>query len=158
MNFRNIISDCVALEQDVIALADAPATQKLAADVATLLADLGLESSLHTLGGPFDTFRDYVPAIADYRHGRVDHAGLLSRLQATRMGRTPNPQRICNIIALANVIGPIVSAMIGGFTWTPIPLPAFCTAPAPGGMPARSPLSEDEVDRLGRAVWAGMFA
>jgi hypothetical protein len=127
---------------------------KVATDVAALLSDFGLDNSLHTLGGPFDRFQDFTAAISEYRAGRLSHDELVTELGAAKIGRTPNPQRICMAIELANIIGRIVESMMQPpETWVVIPLPAFCTMPpTPAGA-----LANDELQRLAHAVLAGMF-
>ena len=158
MNLAKVVTDCVTLESDVLALGTDPAAVKVATDVAALLSDFGLDNSLHTLGGPFDRFQDFTAAIAQYRAGALDSAGLVDTLGAARIGRTPNPQRICTAIAFANIIGPIVMSMMQPpGHWTPIPLPPFCTAPTPTGAPAGS-VDSGELQRMTHAVLAGMFA
>ena len=155
MNLAKVVTDCVTLESDVLALGTDPAAVKVATDVAALLSDFGLDNSLHTLGGPFDRFQDFTAAISEYRAGRLSHDELVTELGAPKLGRTVNPQRVCNAIEIANIVGPIVAQMVGGgYVWTPIPLPAFCTTPTPAG----AALASEEVQRLGAAVWEGMFA
>ena len=154
MNLAKVVTDCVTLESDVLALGTDPAAVKVATDVAVLLSDFGLDNSLRFLGGPFDHFQDFTAAIAQYRGGSLDSPGLLATLAAPRIGRTPNPQRICNAIAIANIVGPIVAQMVGGgYVWTPIPEPAYCLTPTPAG----PLLASDEAERLSQAVVAGLF-
>ena len=153
MNLAKVVTDCVTLESDVLALGTDPAAVKVATDVAALLSDFGLDNSLHTLGGPFDRFQDFTAAISEYRAGRLSHDELVTELGAAKIGRTPNPQRICMAIELANIIGPIVESMMQPpGTWAVIPLPAFCTTPTPAGA-----LANGELSRLAHAVLAGMF-
>ena len=154
MNLAKVVTDCVTLESDVLALGTDPAAVKVATDVAVLLSDFGLDNSLYTLGGPFDRFQDFTAAIAQYRHGELAGAALPEVLAAPKFCRTPNPQRICNAIAIANIVGPIVAQMVGGgYVWTPIPEPAYCLTPTPAG----PLLASDEAERLSQAVVAGLF-
>ena len=82
MNLAKVVTDCVTLESDVLALGTDPAAVKVATDVAVLLSDFGLDNSLHNLGGPFDRFQDFTAAIAQYRSGSLDAPGLLATLAA----------------------------------------------------------------------------
>jgi hypothetical protein len=77
-------------------------------------------------------FRSFSGAFRDYREGNLTSEGLVAEMSKTHLGRTPNPQRICVAIAFANIIGPIIMSMMQPpGVWIPIPLPAFCTTPAP---------------------------
>jgi hypothetical protein len=75
-------------------------------------------------------FRYVSSALREYRDGTIDAAECTTLLDSPPVGRTPNPNRICIIIAWANVIGPIMAAYMG-FVWIPLPVPPQCVTTAP---------------------------
>jgi hypothetical protein len=121
--------------------------------------------------GLLDNFGDFTEAIRAYRAKQLAGDQVATRLALPRIGRTPNPQRICTAIMLANVIGPIVDGMMQPpQKWTPIPMPAFCLAPSPSASVTLTPvpdaigirgppqaISAAELNRVSLAVVNGMF-
>ena len=98
-------------------------------------------------------FRDFSKAFRAYRDEQIDAPGLTAALDKPRIGRTPNPQRICMAIAFANIIGPIIMSMMQPpGVWVVIPLPPFCTAPAP----TEQALHSVEAGEIMRAVVDGL--
>lgn len=87
-----------------------------------------------------ETFRDY-------RDGRIDASELVVRLNWPKP-KPPDPQKICTIITIANMIGPMIAPMMG-YVWVPIPLPAYCTMPVTGE-------TEHRVE-IGKAVFEGLW-
>jgi hypothetical protein len=77
-------------------------------------------------------------------------ADTVTALSATPLGRTPNPTRICTIIEIANIVGPMMQEFIQGFVWVPIPLPAICTTPPVSGAEAieHAPIMDAVYDGL----------
>jgi hypothetical protein len=89
-------------------------------------------------------FRDLALILRRHVRGEQTPEATRDALVGSRSG-TVNPQRICNLIALANAFGPMLGMFITGFVWVPIPPPAFCTpAHVPGprhlGRPTRRPV------------------
>jgi len=95
-------------------------------------------------------FRYVSAALRDHRNGDVDTAQCMTLLESTPVGRTPNPNRICIIVAWANIIGPMMAAYMG-FTWIPLPVPPQCVTPAPTSADDRA-----EVRLLCHAVADGL--
>ena len=83
-------------------------------------------------------------AIEGNASGKLTTDQLIEAISSV-VGRTPNPQRICMAINIANIIGPIVMSMqTPPGHWTPLPVPAFCTqsavAPVTATVTVRQPL------------------
>src|ERR1019366_1343436 len=91
-------------------------------------------------------------ATNQYQTGTITADQFVAEASKTPLGWTPNPQRICNIIAMANTFGPMLGLFITGFVWKPIPLPSFCTTPAPPA--ATADLKEHRL--LIRAIVSGL--
>ena len=94
--------------------------------------------------------RDISNAIFEWRHGTTNMAELTAIAVSGRLGRSVNPNRICTIVEIYNMLIPVIES----FTHTtlpPMPVPPQCLTP--------TPTAEDEAEKpeLLRAVFSACF-
>lgn len=76
----------------------------------------------------FNRYSDITNAVYQFAAGTISVDELAAVAARGHLGRAVNPNRICTIVAIYNLLLPVLEAFITGLVLPPMPTPPQCLA------------------------------